>query len=211
MDSDFIASIFGPLSSMSALGNGSFSKGDASVGHPTKSKHYIWKCLIDHAVEFPVKMASLIDNRVHIVLIHPDLVTKLGLPLSLLETPEIVNIALDSPTDKSKKTLTHFVNFQLTLLDGVFASRKVSAFVAPGLCMPIILGLPFLEKNKIVCDHELHTCVHKPSGYNLLNPTARKPWPLPKPRLCEQIRETKNDERVVLHELIDIVTTKWLP
>ena len=148
MDSDFIASIFGPLSSMSALGNGSFSKGDASVGHPTKSKHYIWKCLIDHAVEFPVKMASLIDNRVHIVLIHPDLVTKLGLPLSLLETPEIVDVALDSPTDKSKKTLTHFVNFQLTLLDGVFASRKVSAFVAPGLCMPIILCLPFFREKQ---------------------------------------------------------------
>ena len=122
-----------------------------------------------------MKTASLIDNGVHIVLIRPDLVTELGLPLSLLETPEIVDIALDSPTDKSKKTLTHFVNFQLTLLDGVFASWKVSAFVAPGLCMPIILGLPFLEKNKIVYDHKLHTCVHKPSGYNLLNPTARKP------------------------------------
>ena len=212
MDSDFIASIFGPLSSMSALGNRSFSKGDASASHPTKSKHYVWKCLIDSpAVEFPMKTASLIDNGAHIVLIRPDLVTELGLPLSLLERPEIVNVALDSPTDKSKKTLTHLVNFQLTLLDGVFASWKVSAFVAPGLCMPIILGFPFLEKNKVVCDHKLCTCVHKPSGYNLLNSMARKPWPLPKPHLCKQIRETKNDKRVILHELIDVVITKCLP
>ena len=96
-----------------------------------------------------MKTASLIDNRAHIVLIRPDLVTKLGLPLSLLETPEIVNVALDSPTDKSKKTLTHFVNFQLTSLDGVFASRKVSAFVVPGLCMPIILGLPLWGKTRL--------------------------------------------------------------
>ena len=62
-DSDFIASIFGPLPSVLALGNRSFSEGDASVSHPTKSKHYVWKCLIDGpAVEFPMKTASLIDN-----------------------------------------------------------------------------------------------------------------------------------------------------
>ena len=39
---------------------------------------------------------------------------------------------------------------------------------------------------------------------------TRKPWPLPKPCLHKQIRETKNDKRVVLHELIDVVTMKWL-
>ena len=84
-DSDFIASIFGPLSQTSVLGNGSFSESDASVSIPKKSKHYIWKCANDGpAVEFPVKTMSLIDNRAHIVLICPDLVTKLGLHLSLL-------------------------------------------------------------------------------------------------------------------------------
>ena len=188
-DSDFIASIFGPLSQTSVLGNGSFSESDASVSIPKKSKHYIWKCAIDGpAVEFPVKTMSLIDNRAHIVLICPDLVTKLGLHLSLLPALEIIDIALNSPTKKTQKALTHFVNFQLTSLDGLWTSCSISTFVAPGICVPMILGLLFLEKNKIICDHEMHTCIHKPSNYNLLNPIERKPHPLPKLRLRDQVK-----------------------
>lgn len=87
------------------LGNGSFSESDVSVSVPKKSKHYIWKCTIDGpTVEFPVKTTSLIDNGAHIVLIHPDLVTKLGLQLLLLPSPEIVDVEL-CPQTKHRKHL----------------------------------------------------------------------------------------------------------
>lgn len=192
-DSDFIASIFGPLSQTSVVGNGSFSESDTSISLLTKSKHYVWKCSVDSpAVEFPIKTTSLIDNGAHIVLIHPDLVKKLGLKISLLPSPEVVDVALNSPTEKkTQKELTHFINFWLSSLDGLWTSRSVSAFIAPGLCILIILGLPFLERNKIVCDHEMGTCIHKPSSYDLLNPPERKPHSLPKPCLRDQIREVK--------------------
>lgn len=39
----------------------------------------------------------------------------------------------------------------------------------PDLCINILLGLPFLKHNKIVIDHDLHTAVHKPSSFDLLN------------------------------------------
>jgi hypothetical protein len=46
-DTHFVASMFGPLSGSSIIGDASFSDGDASVGPHFKSKHFIWNCLID--------------------------------------------------------------------------------------------------------------------------------------------------------------------
>lgn len=115
------------------------------------------------------------------------------------------------PTNKTQKALAHFVKFRLTSLDGLWTSHLVSAFVAPGLCVPIILGLPFLKKNKIICDHEMRTCIHKPSNYNLLNPVERKPHPLPKPCLHNQIKTAQKNKQTVLQELVNVVATKWLP
>jgi len=37
-------------------------------------------------------------------------------------------------------------------------------------CTDVILGLLFLQINKIVSDHETNTCVAKENGYDLLNP-----------------------------------------
>ena len=47
---------------------------------PVKSKHLIWHCQIHGLTnDFPVKTCALIDNGVHMVLIHPKLITKLNL------------------------------------------------------------------------------------------------------------------------------------
>jgi hypothetical protein len=40
----------------------------------------------------------------------------------------------------------------------------------PNLCVPILLGGPFLSFNGFVIDHELCTCVNKKMSYYLLNP-----------------------------------------
>ena len=50
--------------------------------------------------------------------------------------------------------------------------RTVYAIVAPGLCSPVILGIPFLLYNQIVIDHESWTIVDKEYGFNLLHPVA---------------------------------------
>ena len=101
-DSNVIASSFGPLLQTSVVGNGSFSESDTSVSLPMKSKHYIWKCSIDGpAVGFPMKTTSLIDNGAHMILIRPDLVTKLGLQKSLIKPMLLYKIHITGRTCKS--------------------------------------------------------------------------------------------------------------
>jgi len=143
-DSDFVASIFGPLAGSSVIGNGSLSEGDISVSPPFKSKHFVWKCTIDGpAAEFPLKFSSLIDNSCHLVLIHPDTVSRLGLPVLSLPEPEVVNIVISSSSSQPM-SLSEYVEFKVTSLDGQWTSHKFFAIITPRLCMPLILGLPFL-------------------------------------------------------------------
>jgi len=156
---DFVASIFGPLAGSSVISDASFSYGDVSVSPPFKSKHFVWKCTIDGpSVEFPLKQLSLIDNGSHLVLIQPESVCHLGLPMFPLPEPELVDVVISSSASK-KLSLTHYVKIKLTSLDGQWTSRTVFAIIAPGLCMPLILGLPFFEHNNIICDHKRRSCI----------------------------------------------------
>jgi len=142
---------------------------------PFKSKHIVWKCTIDGpAAEFPLKFSSLISNGSHLVLICPDTVAKLGLPVLLLPEPENVDIVISSSASKSMCP-SQYVEFKVMSLDGIWTSHKTFAVIAPGLCMLLILGLPFLEHNEIICDHALHTCIHKKTKYNLLHPVLPSP------------------------------------
>lgn len=185
------------------------SEGVSSVRQPFKFKHYVWNCTTDApADEFPIKLSSLIDNGAHMVLIRPETVKKLGLPSYPLPQPETVDVAISSSTT-TKKTLSHFVKFKATSLDGLWTSRTVYAIIAPGLCMPIIFGLPFLEFNGIVADHALRTCIHKNSGYNLINPVIPLPKPAPKPKLKAQLKTNRNFKAEALKELLATYDTKW--
>ncbi|KAH9010868.1 hypothetical protein EDB85DRAFT_2160526 [Lactarius pseudohatsudake] len=53
-------------------------------------------------------------------------------------------------------------------------STTLHAVIAPGLCAPVILGLPFLSNNKIVCNYAERTClvtgINPP--YDLLAPSS---------------------------------------
>jgi hypothetical protein len=42
--------------------------------------------------------------------------------------------------------------------------------IVPGLCVPLLLGGPFLSFNRLVMDHEDCTCINKSSGYDIFNP-----------------------------------------
>ena len=210
-DSNFVAStMYGPLAPSAVIGNGSFSsESDTSVRQPFKSKHYIWKCKIDSSSdEFPVTLSTLIDNGAHMVLIRPDTVQKLALPTFLLPEPEIIDVAVTS-SSSTKKTLTHFVKFKATSTDGLWTSRTVYAIIAPGLCMPIIFGLPFLEYNGIIADHSLRSCIHKNSGYNLINPVLPSPPKPPPPKLKVSLKTNKRLKALALKELISTFDDKW--
>jgi hypothetical protein len=55
-------------------------------------------------------------------------------------------------------------------VDNYWTSKTIRAIVAPGLCSPVLLGMPFLSHNHIVINHEARTAVDKSTGFDLLHP-----------------------------------------
>ena len=109
----------------------------------------------------------LIDSGPHMIFIRPDLVEKLDLHAFRLSTPENISVAINT---KQPAPLTHYVHITVSSYDGRFKSKALNAVIAPGLCMPIILGLPFLVNHKIVCDYANRECLVtiENKKYNLL-------------------------------------------
>jgi hypothetical protein len=106
-----------------------------------------------------MKISVLIDNGCHLVLICPDIVSKLGLPILTLPHPEPIDIAIKDFQNKKKMELNTFVILDATSLDQHWTSRRVHALIALDLCMPIIFGIPFLSHNNTVTDHALCFCI----------------------------------------------------
>ena len=153
------------------------------VSCPLHSKHLIWDCQINGLIsDFPVMMHMLIDNGTHLVLICPELVDQLGLRKYRLHKPETVDIAFGNKK-KQKTELYHYVKLSVTSLGSQWTSCTVRALVTPGLCAPIILGLPWLVHNSIVTDHAACTCIDKKNSYDLLNLPKVVPPPARKLRL----------------------------
>ncbi len=85
------------------------------------------------------------------VLIHPDLVARLQLPRLPLPQPEHITMAIDAT--KRPDNITDYIVLQPSSMDGKFQSKPLHAAIAPGLFIPIILGLPFLTINKVTCNY----------------------------------------------------------
>lgn len=154
----------------SAADDSDSSIASISDAPPLKGKHFIWKCRVDNPADcISVKARALIDSGAHMVLIRPDLVTRLNLASHPLKKPEQVNVALGSADQITQ--LTHFVIISLSSLDLCFRLKPLHTVIAPGLCMPIILGLPFLCINRITCNYAERTCLVTTMipQYNLLN------------------------------------------
>src|SRR5277367_4221620 len=208
-DEDDIVAAFAPTST---LGDGTDSGLSDTVSDiaPLKCKHFVWKCFVDGPLtEFPLRTTSLVDNGCHLVLIRPELVAYLGLLTDALQTPELVDVAIKDTKTKKKLLLSHFVILRATSLDQLWTSRPVRALLAPGLCTPIIFGLPFLSHNHIITDHELRSCVDKKNGYNLLHPTPVSPLITPpSPKIKRE--QIKKQKKLALSELKAVCAARWL-
>jgi len=80
-----------------------------------------------------------------------------------------ISLAVSESNNHIVQTLTEWVKLRLYDPNNSWTARTVCAVVMPGLCMDIILGLPFLHMNRIVIDHEQNTCIAKEVNYDLLN------------------------------------------
>ena len=220
LTNDFVAAIFPSLSS-NIVGDGSFSDGSdnsyASVSSPPhiKSRHLIWNCLLTGPlVDFPVTKPSLINNGCHMVLICPDIIAELGLPIFNLHEPEQVDVAISfskAGIEWKKHLLVQYCKVCPFSSDSIFHSRLVHTVICPGLCMPIIFGLPFLEINDIICDHKWQACIvqDKKLNYNLLAPVKRQQPPQLKMKLRKQLLLNKSHKKETLQELTKVFPEKW--
>ncbi|KAJ7590647.1 hypothetical protein C8J56DRAFT_1046897 [Mycena floridula] len=171
-----------------------------SVSFTVRPKHFMWHCQITpiSPSSLPVKVNALIDNGSHLVLIHPELVKELGLPVKKLKVPEIVDVALKNG-ESSCTVLSEFVVLEnLSSREGPWTSKRCIAVIAPNLCAQLILGLPFLVWNEIVIDHAARSCISRPSGFDLLE--RKRPInkefafkKLSKPVLRKKIASMKSD------------------
>ena len=207
---DLVAAIFPQNATFRA--DKSLSKSsDTSVSSvsaaPLKGKHFIWTCRLNNATDrLCLKTKALIDGGAHMVLICPDVATRLALPKFPLSNPEQVNVAMGNPNQIEK--LTHYIILEPSSLDGIFLSHPLHAVIAPGLCMPMILSLPFLTINKIVCNYANCQCMATElnPAYNLLAKANKL-----KPALCidEMLRFPLWTPRHVMRKSPTMMKKPW--
>ena len=106
------------------------------------------------------------------ILIRPEVVKFLGLKIHKLKNPELVSLAFKQ--NSGATSFSDYVSLTLSSLNNAWTSLPVCTIIALNLCTDILLGLPFLSRNKIVIDHHLRTAINKTSGFDLLN---EKPLP----------------------------------
>ncbi|KAJ7442584.1 hypothetical protein B0H11DRAFT_1684757, partial [Mycena galericulata] len=177
---------------------------DLSVSSLHRASHFFWDCLIEGPMSnYPLKIRGLMDDGAFLALIDAALADKLELRRFKLHKPEPIALALaDSDSSSNAETLlTEYVKIPLHSRDQRWSSSVVRFVVAPNLCAPVILGLPWLIKNKIVMDYDAGTAIDKRTGFDLLNPPPIPPQPQPKLKLREKIRRTQTDRKTMLKEL----------
>ena len=159
------------ITSPSAVAPGDWDPDDDNGPPPLTIPNLYWQANAVGCDGFFVKIKTMIDNGAHIVLISPEIVEMLGLEKKHLQKPQLINVAMN---DKKKKNLEpalllEFVSLSLSTLDNSWTLKIMNAVIAPGLCMNILLGLPFLVHNRIVVDHEVPSASVKDTLIDLLN------------------------------------------
>jgi len=169
---------------------------------PFTVPHLFWHCSVSGpAGAFPISFNALIDHGSHTVLINRVFAMSLGLKFRKLPEPMPVEMAMPGEGGKVTIILAEYVKLQLYDPSGCWTSKSFRAVIAPSLCAPVILGLPFLQHNNIVIDHAARTVIDKNSGFDLLHPTLPSPPKPPKKKLKDFFRDLKEDRKLMVTEL----------
>ena len=164
-----------PIASLVAV-SPSVPKAPSDNLAPFTVPHLFWQCSISGPPNcLPVTFVALIDHGSHTVLISEAFAISLGLKRRILPEPMDVEMAMPEEGKKHVVRLNEWVKLSLYDVSGSWTSKTVRAIIAPSLCAPVILGLPFLEHNNIVIDHAARTIIDKTCGFNLLHPPPPPP------------------------------------
>ena len=103
--------------------------------------------------------------------------------------------------------------------DQAWTSCTCWAILVPNLCVPILLGGPFLVINSIVIDHKLHTCIDKKTGFDLFHLPAIKCNVIkPKPIFGPELKKLQKSVIVDItglfpntKDILDVVVDSYKP
>ena len=149
----------------------SSSDGDSVSIAPLRVPYIRWTCSFSACnSRTHIVVNSLIDCGSFLVLIHPNLVSRLELPVLSLLKPEQVSLALKDSESRLVTTVPTYSLINPSTLDNRWTSRTCKAVICPSLCCDLVLGLPFLSHNRIVVDVYSRTAVAMDSNVNILDP-----------------------------------------
>jgi hypothetical protein len=169
---------------------------------PLHVSHLYWCCLTSsNNDDFPLTFDALIDHGSSTVLISEEYVCKLGLRRKCLLKPYTAELAMENNGQKVEVEFSEYVKLQLHDPSSYWSLKTARAIVAPGLCSPMILGLPFLSHNDIVVDASARTVIDKKCGFDLLHPVAPAPPPPMKKKLRTFFTELQEDRKLMVAEL----------
>ena len=163
--------------------------------------HFYWHCLAYGANEFPLTFRALIDHGSSAALISEEYVVKLGLCRKRLLAPYAIELTMEKNGQKVDIEFSEYVKIQLHNPSAFWTSKSVRAIIAPSLCTPMILGLPFLVHNNIVVDASARTIIDKTYGFDLLNPVAPPFKSPPKQKLRDFFKELQEDRKLMVAKL----------
>ena len=139
-------------------------------GSPLHIPYLYWRCLMSGDTnEFPITFEALIDHGSSAVLISEQYVSLLNLHRRRLREPYSAELAMDN-NGHTNIQFSKYVKLQLHDPSSFWSSKSIRTIIAPGLCAPMILGLPFLVHNDIIVDAAAQTVVDKKCGFDLLHP-----------------------------------------
>ena len=169
---------------------------------PLHIPHLYWHCLTSsNNSEFPVIMQVLIDHGSDAVLISESYAELLRLHRKRLLEPYSAELTMEKNGQKVEIQFSEYMKLQLHDPDSYWTSKSVCAIIAPGLCAPMILGLPFLMHNDIVVDASARTVIDKKCNFDLLHPIPPVPPPPPKKKLHKFFKELQEDRKLMVAKL----------
>lgn len=171
---------------------------------PLRVRHLYWNCAAQgHSDAAAVEIKALIDHGAHTVLIRESLADQLRLPRRRLRSPECVELAMNGG-QSTVFELTEYVTLILFDPSSRYTAKSVRAIIAPHLCVPVILGLPFLYRNSVVTDVRARTAIDTSCDFDLLNPRVSTPSKAPKKRLNDLHREVMAARTALSDQLNDV-------
>jgi hypothetical protein len=153
------------------------------------------------AMIFPLTFDTLIDHGLSTILISKEYICKLGLHCKHIHKPYTAKLAMENNGQKVEVKFSKYVKLQLHDPSSYWSLKTAHAIVAPGLCSPMILRLPFLLHNNIVVDASTHTCYCKKMRFQFVTSCCPCTTPSHKKKLRMFFKELQEDQKLMVTKL----------